>query len=119
MSKRRKLITILGVLVSIPVGLYLFLAVYFYVTFVPSKIVDFHPSNFQAKADTPFFYSIGDQLKNSDEVAPEAPTLMHGQIKNFVVSPDNTKIAVVANGLLFVVARTEPLVRKVVSVDSI
>src|SRR5258708_31736952 len=88
--------------------------------YVPSKIVDFHPSSyFQAKADSYFFYSIGDELKYSDELASPGPTLLHGQIENFLVSPDNTKIAVVANGLLVVVAREEPVARNVASVDSI
>jgi hypothetical protein len=123
MVQRRKLIirfgVILGVVVLIPVGLFISLWLYSYATSVPSKIVDFHPSYFQAKADANFFYSIGDELKYSDQLTAQAPTLMHGQIMNFLVSPDNTKIAVVANGLLIVVARREPLIRKVASVDSI
>ncbi|HVR23687.1 MAG TPA: hypothetical protein VMU26_10215 [Candidatus Polarisedimenticolia bacterium] len=31
----------------------------------PSDIVDFHPMEFQAKADTTFFFSVGDELKYS------------------------------------------------------
>src|SRR5258708_23664399 len=91
-----------------------------YGTYVPYKIVDFHPSSyFQAKADSYFFYSIGDALKYSDELASPRPTLLHGQIENFLFSPDNTKIAVIANGLLEVVTRDEPVTRNVASVDSI
>jgi hypothetical protein len=123
MVQRRKLITrfavILGVVVLIPVVLFISLWLYSYATYVPSRIVDFHPSYFQAKADKYFFYSIGDELKYSDELASQAPTLMRGQIQNSLVSPDNTKIAVVANGLLVVVAREEPVIRKVASVNSI
>jgi len=123
MVQWRKLITrfgiILGVVGLIPVGFFVYLWLYSYATYVPSKIVDFQPSYFQAKADTYFFYSIGDELKYFDELASQAPTIMRGQIKNFLVSPDNTKIAVVANGLLLVVAHEEPLIRKVAAVDSI
>jgi hypothetical protein len=122
MIDRRKLIIfalILGVVILIPVGFIIYLWLYSYATDVPSKIVDFHPSDFEAKADAYFFYSIGDELKYFDEVNSQAPTLMRGQIAHFLVSPDNAKIAVVANGLLTVVAREEPIIRKVTSVDSI
>lgn len=93
--------------------------IFWEVTNTPSTIANFHPTNFQAKADKNFFYSIRDELKNSDELNPKAPTLLHGQIKDFRVSPDGTKIAVVANGLLMVVAREAPVIRQVASVDSI
>jgi hypothetical protein len=56
-------------------------------------------------------------LKYSDRIDPQAPTLMHAHINNFLVSPDNKKIAVVANGQLAVV--TESIVRQVTAVDSI
>jgi hypothetical protein len=92
---------------------------YFRVTYTPSKIVAFHPTNFRAKADNPFFYSIGDELKHSDELSVEAPTLLHGQIRNFLISPDGTKIAVVANKLLMVVGGQDTVIRQVASVDSI
>lgn len=41
----------------------------------PSDIVDFHPREFQAKADTSFFLSVGDELKYSSEIDPHATTL--------------------------------------------
>src|SRR5260370_34807749 len=104
----------------IPVVLIIYLWLYSYATYVPSKIVDFHPSSyFQAKADSYFFYSIGVELKYSNDLASPGPTLLHGQIENFLVTPDNTKIAYVAIGLLVVVAREEPVARNVASVDSI
>jgi hypothetical protein len=84
-----------------------------------SAILEFHPTSFEAKADKNFFYSIGNELKNSDEPDPKAPTLLRGQIDNFLVSPDDTKIAVVKNGLLMVVGREDPIIRQVASVDSI
>jgi hypothetical protein len=87
--------------------------------YVQSKIVDFHPTNFEAKADTPFFYSIGDELKHSDELEPQAMTLLKGQIENFLVSPDGSMIAVVANGRLSIVTAENPAVREVAPVESI
>jgi len=96
-----------------------FIATLFFVTDgVPSNIVDFNPVAFRAKADTEFFYSLGSQLKYSDQIDPQAPTLMRGQIENFLVSPDNKKIAVVANGQLVVVG-TKSIFRQVTAVDSI
>src|SRR5579862_7479775 len=68
-----------------------------------SNIIDFYPVAFAAKADTEFFYPLGAELKYSDQIDPQARTLMRGQISNFLVSPDNKKIAVVANGQLLVI----------------
>ena len=93
--------------------------VWFHIPHTPSNILDFHPSVFQAKADACFFYSIGKELKNSDYLDPNAPTLLRGEIRNFLVSPDGAEIAVVANGLLTVVGRDGGLVRQVAHVDSI
>jgi hypothetical protein len=85
----------------------------------PSNIQHFHPSAFQAKADARFFYSIGGELKNSDSLDPNAPTLLRGQFSSFLVSPDETQIAVVGDGLLTVVGRDGTLVRQVAHVDPV
>ena len=69
--------------------------------------------------DSSFFYSIRDELKYSNELSLQAPTLMRGKIEHFLVSPDNTKIAVVANGSLLVVDADGSAMRKVTAVDSI
>lgn len=71
---------------------------------VPSKIVDFRPSSFEAEANGKFFYSIGNELKYSNRIDPNAPTLFRGQVWNSLVSPDNKKIALVADGRLVVVS---------------
>jgi len=85
---------------------------------VPSNIVEFDPVAFRARADTEFFYSLGNELKYSDQIDPQAPALMRGEIRDFLVSPDNKKIAVVANGKL-VVAGAKSTLRQVTSVNSI
>jgi hypothetical protein len=92
---------------------------YLWATFIPPAIVDFRPTYFQVKADKGFFYSIGDELKYSDELNPQAPNLLRGEVRDFQVSPDNTKLAVVANGRLLVVGPERPTVRDVAPVDSI
>jgi hypothetical protein len=92
---------------------------YLQANYTQSKIADFHPANFRAKASTPLFYSIGDELKHSDELEPQAPTRLKGQIKNFLVSPDGSMIAVVANDKLSVVIAETAAVREVAPVDSI
>jgi hypothetical protein len=88
-------------------------------TFYPSKIADFNPAVFTAIATAPFFYSIGDELKHSDEIDPKAQTLLRGHIEDFLVSPDGARIAVVANGFLTVVSWQGSTVQQVVPVDSI
>ncbi len=87
----------------------------------PSNIVGFDPVQFEAKANSLFFYSIGKELKYSDSIDPVMPTLLHGTITNFLVSPDGHRIAVVAKGQLQIVdalAQGDP-VQNVAAVDSI
>ena len=83
----------------------------------PSNILHFHPGAFQAKADARFFYSMGEELKNSDSLNPNAPTLLRGELSSFLVSADGAEIAIVANGVLTVVGRDGTLVREVTHVD--
>ena len=85
---------------------------------VPSKIVDFRPTPFEARTDTKFFYSVGNELKYSDQIDPKAPTLYRGDVGTFLVSPDNRKIAFVANRELVVVGAESGLWR-IAAVDSI
>jgi hypothetical protein len=92
---------------------------YLRATFIPPTIVDFRPIDFRAKADKGFFYSIEDELRYSDELDPQTPKLLRGEIRNFQVSPDTTKIAVVSNGHLLIVGGEKPTVRDVAPVDSI
>jgi hypothetical protein len=92
-----------GIVVLIPVALYVGVWLFFFASNVPSKIADFRPTSFEAKANSKFFYSIGNELKYSDQIDPKAPTLFRGHVDHFLVSPDNKKIAVVADGQLAVV----------------
>lgn len=56
---------------------------YQWATFIPPTIVDFRPTDFQVKADKGFFYSIGDELKYSDELNPQAPNLLRVRSETF------------------------------------
>ena len=69
-------------------------------------------------AAAPFFYSIGDELKFSDHIDPQASTLLRGTVNNFLVSPDNQKIAVVTGGNLIIVDRSGPSQRTITPVNS-
>jgi len=69
----------------------------------PPSIVDFHPTTFDAKASAPFFYSIGGELKYSDSIDRDPPTLFRGKIGKFQVSPDGKRIAFVSDHMLTVV----------------
>lgn len=85
----------------------------------PSNIVDFSPVSFPAKANSKFFYSIGKELKYSDQIEAEAPTVLsRGRIDEFLVSPDSKKIAVVSEGKLAVVGAYSGI-QEVTPVDSI
>jgi hypothetical protein len=119
MTRRGRWITaIVAAVILIPVAAYVFLWFAFSANEKPSNIVAFRPTSFVANADSKFFYSTGNELKYSDQIDPQAPTLLRGRIKNFLVSPDGTKIAAVANGELVIVG-TESLLRHVTAVDSI
>jgi hypothetical protein len=107
-----------GAIVLIFVALYVVAWFLFGRNEVASNIADFHPEYFEAKAASSLFYSIGNELKYSDHIAPDAPTLIRGEVRNFLVSPDNSKIAVVVNGQLVIVG-TQSILRQVASVDSI
>jgi hypothetical protein len=66
-------------------------------------ILDFHPTTFDARAAAPFFYSIGKELKYSDSIDRDAPTLFLGELLDFQVSPDGNRIAFVSNHRLTVI----------------
>src|SRR5437588_12533572 len=114
------LIITAGILIVVAVGLTVFrwflLAT---ANYVPSNIVDFRPTQFPAEADANFFFSVGDELKYSNEINPQAATLLRGHIDNFLVSPDRKKIAVAVNGALLIVPSDGSAVRQVATVDSI
>jgi hypothetical protein len=107
-----------GTVIVLLVALVLALWVWLRVSSVPSKITDFRPTSFPAKAESKFFYSIGNELKYSDQIDPSAPTLITGKINNFLVSPDGKKITIVANGYLTIIG-TDSALGRVASVDSI
>jgi hypothetical protein len=117
-STRQRTALTLAIVLLIPIAFVAYVWHYWNSKNVPSEIANFHPISFEAKADQRFFYSIGQDLRNSDEVDPHAPTLLRGEITNFLVSPDNSMIAVVANGFLTIVGQ-EKLIRRAVPVDSI
>src|SRR6266481_3645503 len=114
------LIITVGILIVVAVGLTVFR--WFLLgtaNYVPSNIVDFRPSQFQAEADANFFFSVGDELKYSNEINPQAATLLRGHIDNFLVSPDRKKIAAAVNGALMIVTPDGSTVRHVATVASI
>lgn len=115
---RRRIIVVLCVILAILIG---FWALLFFTLGkgTPSSIVDFHPSSFVAKANAKFFYSIGDELKFSDEIDAQSPTLARGKITDYLVAPDAKKIAVVVNGVLLIVDPDDHVARQITPVDSI
>lgn len=98
---------------------YLWVFYYSTATTYPSEIIDFSPVTFTAKADSTFFYSIDNELKYSNQIDSASPTLFQGEISDFLVSPDDNKIAIVSNGLLLIVYGSRPAVQEVVPVGSI
>ena len=124
MARPRKWVVILlGSIGLLTLGLVAAICLFVF-SFHASKIVDFHPTQFSAYAAAPFFYSIGDELKFSDHIDPQAPTLLRGVIGNFLVSPDNQKIAVVTGGNpiggnLVIVDRSGPSQRTITPVNNV
>lgn len=118
MSKGRLVSIIVAAALLIPVAYVAYIWHEWNSKSIPSNIADFHPTSFEAKAHARFFYSVGTDLKNSIEIDPNAQTLLNGKIKNFLVSPDSSMIAVVANGFLTIVGQ-RMVIRQVVPVDTI
>lgn len=106
-------------LVVIPIALVAAFWLFASASYTPSKILDFHPSQFPAKASESFFYSIGNELKYSDHIDPQTPTLFRGKIEGFLVSPDKRKIAIVGDGHLTIVDLNSQQARHVTAVDTI
>lgn len=115
----RRLTLIVCALAFVATGLFASLWLFFVSSEgTPSEILDFRPSVFRAMAETEFFYAIGDELKRSAEINPQSPGLLRGHFAAFLVAPDNQKIAVVADGQLFIVG-TQSVLRKIGPVSSI
>ena len=114
----RQAIVVAVVVIGISAAAY---AVFWYIFERPnvaSNIVDFAPTSFPARADAKFFYSVGQELKYSDQIEVQAPTLIRGRVEKFLVSPDGEKIAVVVNRKLLVVG-TDSILAQVADVDNI
>jgi len=114
----RRLVAILAAFILVPAVLFASLSLYWSLHFPNSNILDFHPSYFEAKSSTGFFYSMGSDLKFSDRLDRNSPTLLRGDITSFLVSPDSTTIATVANGKLTLCSPGKSA-RLVTPVDSI
>lgn len=118
-NRRSRFVWIAMGVISVPAILLTALLVYWNLHFYPSRIADFHPHQFLAEADAPFFYSIGDRLMNGKTIDPSGHTLLWGEFGNYLVSPDQSSIAIVANKHLFVVNRSGAIWRDIARVDSI
>jgi len=109
-----------GILIAGGMGWGVFLWFFFGPTnYIPSNIVDFHPTQLQAEADANFFFSVGDELRYSNGINLRAATLLRGHVDNFLVSPDRRRIAVATNGTLRIITADGSAVRQVAPVDSI
>lgn len=70
-------------------------------------ISNYHPSDFVETANSPFFYSIGKQLKYGSSIDESAPALfkgawLNGELVKVYPSPDNQKVAIVSNRKLYI-----------------
>jgi hypothetical protein len=83
------LIGVVAALAVVVLGAWLWL--WFAFRGTPSDIINFHPTEFEAKATDAFFFSVGDELKYSSEIDSHAGTLSRGHIDNFLVSRAETK----------------------------
>ena len=109
----------LGVLFGIPVLVYVGLIIFMTANYSPSDIENFSPVEFQEKASSAFFYSIGRDLKYSESINPEADTLVNGNLGSVVPSPNNQFAAVIVDSKLVVISRDGDDRHEVAAVDSI
>lgn len=77
------------------------------------------PVTVPGKGIPELFYSIGNELKYSDHIDPQTPTLFRGKIESFLVSPDKRKIAIAGDGRLSIVDLDSRQTRQVTAVDTI
>lgn len=117
MTRFRKILNIIGgITLSVPVILIVGWMLW---PKQPSKIIDFQPTAFEAKAKTEFFYSIGNELKYSSQIDPKSPTIFNGKIREVLVSPDNNKAAIIADNVMVIVSANGKLKQQVTPVGSI
>ena len=120
MSKRLKIVlVVLGLVFLIPAALMVWVVVSLEVSTYPSEIIDFQPSSFREKADSAFFYSIGDELKYSDRLDVDGKTIFRGMIEMVIIASDNRKAVVVTEGRLIIVNADGTENHYVTAVDSI
>lgn len=82
----------------------------------PSTIIDFSPSDFSEQVATPFFYSIGPDLKFGRYVNPHDKSFFSGTLQIVIPSPDGTKAMVVSGGVLWIVTTDSTPPRRVMDV---
>ena len=85
-------------------------------------ISNYRPSDFVEIADSPFFYSIGKQLKYGPGIDEAAPSLfegswLNGDLVKVYPSPDNQKAAIVSNRKLYLVKAGEAPLLALENVD--
>lgn len=85
-------------------------------------IVNYRPSQFVEYAESPFFYSIGKQLKYGSSINESAPSLfegswLNGDLVRVYPSPDNQKAAIVSNRKLYIARIGKPSLLVLENVD--
>lgn len=113
------MLKVAAVVVGIPVILWCAAGLFIWWKDKPSHIIDFRPVNFTERAERPFYYEVGDSLKFSDHIDLKSPTLLVGDIREVVPSPDGAHALVVANDTLHLVAANGSLRKRLLSTSSI
>lgn len=84
-------------------------------------IVNYRPSEFVENAESPFFYSIRNQLKYGSSIDESAPSLFEGGPNDDLIivypSPDNQKAAIVSNRKLYIARVGKPSLLVLENVD--
>ena len=85
-------------------------------------ISNYQPAHFVESAETPFFYSIGKQIKYGSSIDALAPSLfkgswLNGDLVAVYPSPDNQKAAIVSNRKLYVIETGKPPLLALENVD--
>lgn len=116
MSKLLKAIGIaLALVVLVPTGLFVFAIVGADTT--PSTIVGYAPTEFSETAATPFFYSIGSELRFGGHITSQGGVLFKGPLRSVIPSPDAKKVLVVSESVLWIVGSDGSAPIRITEVD--
>lgn len=85
----------------------------------PSAIVNYSPNEFAEKAEKPFFYSIGNELRFGDHIEANSRVLFNGSLHSVIPSPDSKWVLVVSDDVLWLLGNDGSAPVRITKVEDI